>query len=135
MKTIILLITLRMLSPPDVSEVMEVIKEVETNNRHDVIGDGGKAFGVLQIHRAVVLDVNRFYSTNYRHEEMWQENCAEEVFYLYQGLGIWLYLKKHNKYPTEEIIVRWWNGGIYKGHLYKSTEEYYERYLDIKNQK
>ena len=132
MKTIILLITLRMLSPPDVSEVMEVIKEVETNNRHDVIGDGGKAFGVLQIHRAVVLDVNRFYNTNYLHKEMWQENCAEEVYHLYIAMGINRYLKKYDRYPSEKRIVQMWNFGIYQEPY---DNGYYKKYLRIKNEK
>ena len=132
MKTIILLITISISSVPSTETIMKHLKELESNNRPEVIGDGGKAFGVLQIHRGAVLDVNRFYGTNYQHIEMLQEDCAEEVYHLYTKMGIERYRKRTGAYPSEKRIVQMWNFGIYQQPY---DNGYYKKYLKIKHKK
>ena len=114
------------------ASIMSILKVVETNNDTDSIGDNGRSYGILQIQRSVVSDVNRIYGTEYYHEQMFSEKASEEVFKLYMCYGREVFLKKHCRFPTEEEMVRMWNGGIYKGYKYKQTKKYYKKYLDVK---
>ena len=114
------------------TSIMSILKTVETNNKPDSIGDNGRSYGILQIQRSVISDVNRIYDTNYKHIDMFSEEASEEVFRLYMCYGKEVFLKKHCKFPTEEQMVRMWNGGIYKGYTYKQTKSYYKKYLDVK---
>lgn len=108
--------------------IAKVLKYVETGNNPNAIGDGGDSYGVLQIQKACVLDVNKYYGTKYKHEDMFRVECAVEVFKLYAQMGIDRYVKRHGIEPTEEVIVRNHNGGIYRGHRIEATKEYYDRY-------
>ena len=114
------------------ASIMSILKVVETNNDTDSIGDNGRSYGILQIQRSVISDVNRIYDTNYKHIDMFSEEASEEVFRLYMCYGKEVFLKKHCKFPTEEQMVRMWNGGIYKGYTYNETKSYYKKYLDVK---
>ena len=114
------------------TSIMSILKTVETNNNPDSIGDNGRSYGILQIQRSVLSDVNRIYNTNYKHIDMFSEEASEEVFRLYMCYGKEVFLKKHCKFPTEEQMVRMWNGGIYKGYTYNETKSYYKKYLDVK---
>jgi hypothetical protein len=114
------------------TSIMSILKTVETNNDSDSIGDNGRSYGILQIQRSVLSDVNRIYGTNYRHRDMFYEEASEEVFMLYLCYGKEVFLKKHCRFPTEKELVRMWNGGIYKGYKYKQTKAYYQKYLDVK---
>ena len=114
------------------TSIMSILKTVETNNDAEAIGDNGASYGILQIQRSVVSDVNRVYGTNYKHRDMFSEQASEEVFKLYLCLGKEKFLKKHDRFPTEEELVRMWNGGIYKGYTYNQTKLYYQKYLDVK---
>lgn len=109
-------------------EIADVLKEVESNNNPEAVGDGGLAFGNLQIHKACIIDVNRYYGTTYTHEDAKNPVISEDIFVKYLSLGIKLYKKRCGNAPSEDEIVRMWNGGIYKGHTYKSTLGYLNKY-------
>lgn len=112
--------------------IVEVLKYVETDYRSDAIGDNGDSYGILQIQWRAVQDVNKYFGTNYTHKQMFQPKCAEEVAILYMRMGAELYIKRTGKQPTEEVLVRNHNGGIYKGYRVKATLKYYRRYLFYK---
>jgi len=118
----------------NLEEIVELLKYTETDRRN-VIGDNGKARGILQIHKICVVEVNNFYNTRYTHNQMSVENLATEVAILYLKLGIKKFKKKYNKLPTEEQVVRMFNGGIYKGYRINATKKYYKRYLTYKSGK
>lgn len=131
MKKIILLITMMFtlsISADSLDEVMEVLKYVESVNDPTAIGDGGDSYGVLQIQKVCVDDVNRYYGTYYTHEQMFDVVCAEEVFKLYATMGIERYIKKYGVEPGVEVIVRNHNGGIYSGYRRSTTVPYYRKY-------
>ena len=116
----------------DLNKIYEVIKYVESDHRTYIVGDGGRAYGVVQIHKICVADINRIYKTNYKHIDAFNPEKAKKMFMLYISAGIKLYKKKYCRSPTEEDIVRMWNGGIYTGYNKKSTVKYYNRYLKFK---
>jgi len=123
------ILSLSMSANESLDEVMEVLKYVESVNDPSAIGDGGDSYGVLQIQKICVDDVNRYYGTDYRHEDMFQVECAEEVFKLYATMGIERYIKKYGVEPGVEVIVRNHNGGIYTGYRRSTTKPYYRKYL------
>ena len=104
------------------------IAKIESNFDVNAIGDNGKAYGLLQIHKEVVDDVNRYYGTTYTHDEMFDSICAVEVFQKYINIGIKRYQKKYKKSPDIQHIVRMWNGGIYRGYRIDSTKKYWIKY-------
>lgn len=128
--TVLLIFSLSSVS--ELEDIYEVLKHSESNNNTDAIGDNGKAYGIVQIHKICVDDVNRIYGTNYEHEDMFDEACAKEVFILYLQAGIDNFKRKHGYLPTEEQIVRMWNGGIYRGYFIRATIKYYRRYKYFK---
>lgn len=116
----------------ELQDIMEVLKYVESNHDPQSVGDNGSSYGILQITRACVEDVNRHYGTHYRHEDMFQVECAEEVFLLYAKMGMDRYCDKYGREATEEVVVKNHNGGIYRGYRIKATDRYYRKYLDRK---
>ena len=116
----------------DYNEIAEVLKYVETLNSPCAIGDGGDSWGVLQIQEICVNDVNRYFGTHYTHKDMFQPECALEVFNLYTIMGVERYKRIHGVKPSTEVIVRNWNGGIYRGYKIKATISYYRKYLKWK---
>lgn len=113
-------------------EIAEVLKQVESNDNPQAIGDGGLAFGNLQIHEACVLDVNKHYGTTYTHDDAKNPIIAQDIFVKYLSLGIKLYKLRCGFPPNEDAIVRMWNGGIYRGYEYSDTIPYLEKYKDYK---
>lgn len=116
----------------DLNQIFNVIKHVETNNNPKAIGDDGRAYGVVQIHKVCILDVNKTFNTEFRHKDAFNVIISKEIFKLYIRKGVNLFKKKHCRDPTEQEIVRMWNGGIYKGYRYRGTLKYYKRYLYFK---
>jgi len=120
-------------SASELETMFEVLKHAESNNNALAIGDNGKAYGVVQIHKICVDDVNRIYGTGYTHQQMFDVTCAKEVFILYLQAGINRYTLRHGKLPTEGQVVRMWNGGIYRGYLKNATKRYLKRYYLFKH--
>ena len=76
---------------------------VESSNNDLAIGDQGRAIGCLQIHKAVVLDVNRITGSHYRHQDMTNRVQARAVCQAY--------LTHYGRGATTEQLARRWNGG------------------------
>jgi len=94
------------------------IIETESNWDSKAINYKESAFGILQIRKLVIKDVNWYYGTSYRHADAFDINKAIEIF--------WLYQKMWNKQLTPENIARTWNGG-YNGSREKSTIKYWKK--------
>ena len=86
-----------------ISNLISALIIVESSNNDLAIGDQGKAIGCLQIHRGVVLDVNRITGSNYRHQDMTNRVVARAVCEAY--------LKHYGRGKTTEQQARIWNGG------------------------
>jgi hypothetical protein len=101
---------------PTISNLISALIMVESSGNDMAIGDNGKAIGPLQIHRAVVLDVNRFTGSHYRHQDMTNRAQARAVCEAY--------LKHYGKGKTTEEQARIWNAGP-QGHKKKTATEAY----------
>ncbi len=102
-----------------ISNLITALIIVESSGNDQAIGDNGRAVGPLQIHRAVVLDVNRITGSNYRHQDMTNRVAARAVCEAY--------LKHWGKGCTTEQLARKWNGGGPSGDKKKATEAYWLR--------
>ena len=91
---------------------------VESGGNDMAIGDNGKAIGPLQIHRAVVLDVNRITGSHYRHQDMTNRAQARAVCEAY--------LRHYGRGATAEQLARRWNGGP-TGDRKTATEAYWAK--------
>jgi hypothetical protein len=82
---------------------------VESSGNDQAIGDNGRAVGPLQIHRAVVLDVNRITGSNYRHQDMTNRVAARAVCEAY--LKHYVTEKRIGRKPTVADFAKVWNSG------------------------
>jgi hypothetical protein len=116
----------------ELPEIREVLKQVETNNNPDAMGDDGCSFGVLQIRQGVIKDVNRAHDTSFTHNDAFDVRISEQLFDLYVTIWADNLENKLGRKATVEDIVRIWNGGPtgYKKH---STKHYFKKYLTYKN--
>ena len=101
-----------------ISNLISALIIVESSGNDLAVGDGGKAIGPLQIHKAVVIDVNRITGSNYRHSEMTNRAQARAVCEAY--------LRHYGKGASTEQLARRWNGGP-RGDTRPSTEAYWAK--------
>jgi hypothetical protein len=128
MKTLTLLLVLSSYSMGRPSEdLIKAIAIVESSNNPKAIGDGGAAAGLLQIHMAVIKDVNRVYGTSYKAKDRLDPTKSKDICRKYLTFYGELYTKRTGKSPTLEIYARCWNGGGPRGYEYKSTISYWNR--------
>jgi len=97
---------------------------VESGGDIYAVGDNGKAYGCMQIHQAVVTDVNRVYGTTYTHDDMFNRGYSIDVFIKYTDL--YCTKRRLGREPTFEDLARCWNGGP-MGYKKKSTIKYWEK--------
>ena len=100
------------------SNLISALIIVESSGNDQAIGDNGRALGPLQIHRGVVLDVNRITGSHYRHQDMTNRVQARAVCEAY--------LKHYGKGATTEQLARRWNGGP-TGDRKSATEAYWAK--------
>ena len=102
----------------NLNSLISALMIVESGNNDQAIGDQGRAIGCLQIHKAVVLDVNKFTGSHYRHQDMTNRAQARAVCEAY--------LKHYGKGASTEQLARRWNGGP-RGDTKTSTEAYWAK--------
>ena len=87
----------------NLTNLITALIAVESSGNDLAIGDQGRAIGPLQIHKTVVLDVNRFTGSHYRHQDMTNRAAARAVCQAY--------LEHYGRRATTEQLARRWNGG------------------------
>ena len=102
----------------NLNNLITALMIVESSGNDQAIGDNGRALGPLQIHRGVVLDVNRITGSNYKHSEMTNRVAARAVCQAY--------LEHYGRGKTTEEQARIWNGGPH-GHKKTVTLAYWRR--------
>ena len=103
----------------NLTNLLTALIAVESGGRDSAIGDQGRALGPLQIHRAVVVDVNRFTGSHYRHQDMTNRAQARAVCEAY--------LTHYGKGCTTEQLARKWNGGGPAGDRKAATLPYWRK--------
>ena len=102
---------------------------VESNLDPLAVGDNGRAFGILQIHEGVVIDVNARYGTDYTHREMFDSALAQDVFLKY--IEMYCTEERLHRKPTFEDYAHCWVAGPNfmhkKGMVRTRMEKYWEK--------
>lgn len=114
-------------------QTRDVLKFVESEYNVDALGDfregiGYTAFGVLQIRKIAIDDVNRVYGTDYTIQDAFSEACSDEIFELYINHWTDKLEKREGRKATTEDVVRIWNGGPL-GYTKGSTKWYLKKFL------
>lgn len=113
-------------------DLIKVLCKVESDNNPNAIGDNGRAYGMLQIHKVYVTDVNHIFGTTYSHRDMFIPEKAEDVCTKYLGYYAYKYWKLNKKVPSEENIVKMHNGGPL-GYKNPNTDKYWNKYCVVSN--
>ena len=103
---------------------LQAIKEVESNNK-PVLGDAGRAYGILQIHKVCVDEVNRLYNVEYRHSDAWTRELSEHIF--------WLTMERaHYENANWDNMIQHWNGGPKIRN--RQTKRYLKKVKKLRNE-
>ena len=118
--TIVASITIAMSAFAEPSDkLINALVRVESGGRASVVGDNGRAVGVLQIHKCVIDDVNKFSKTKYTYADRANPTKSREICKKYL-------LRYAGANATNEHYARVWNGGP-KGHTKKATVKYWNK--------
>lgn len=111
-------------------ELLRAIEMVESGGRHDAIGDGGAAVGILQLHRIYVDECNRILTlqrspVRYRYEDRRHVQRSREMFWVVSRY--WnRHWERRGSRATRETTARRHNGGP-RGHLKQATAGYWRK--------
>lgn len=103
----------------NLTNLITALIAVESSGNDQAVGDNGRALGPLQIHKAVVLDVNRLTGSRHRWEDMTNRALARKVCQAY--------LERYGKGCTTEQLARKWNGGGPSGDRKPATLGYWRK--------
>ena len=103
--------------------LMNAMIIVESQNRDSVIGDNGKAIGILQMHKIAVRSVNKTLAKNdidleYSYDDRYSRQKTIEMYWIWRNA-------KHDS-SDYETIARSWNGGP-RGPKKKATIHYWNK--------
>ncbi len=108
--------------------LLAALIQVESNGKDQAIGDrhlSEKAYGILQIRKPCVDDVNQSYGTKHRPEDM-LGNRSLSIDVAIKYLRRYATAKRLGREPTFEDMARIWNGGP-NGHKKQSTLVYWSK--------
>lgn len=106
--------------------LIPLLIQVESSGNPDAVGDGGKAVGVLQIHKIAVDDVNRIYGTEYTYQDRSDPVKSRRIAGLYLTHWGKHYEQKTGQKATLEVLSRIWNGGP-NGYKKPATIPYWNK--------
>jgi hypothetical protein len=103
--------------------------DVESGNDPSALGDYRNgvpyAHGILQIHEAVVVDVNAHQDRMiYTHNDAFHPELAKEMFRVY--MARYATKQRLGREPTMEDMARIWNGGP-NGYRKDATKIYWQK--------
>lgn len=105
--------------------LLAALISIESNGNDFAIGDKGRARGPLQIHKTLVMDVNRIHGTKFSWLRMTNRSESVAVFQLY--------VKTYAPQGSDEDIARLWNSGPAYQQKRKSTDSYWRKVSNAMN--
>ncbi len=103
--------------------LMNAMIQVESRGKDSIIGDNGKAIGILQMHKIAVRSVNKILKKNdidleYSYDDRYSREKTIEMYWIWRN-------SKHSNH-SDEVIARSWNGGP-KGPNKSATLHYWNK--------
>ena len=93
------------------NRLIDNLVQVESNGRANAIGDNGKAYGILQIHKITVDEANRLAKTNYTHRDMFDPAKARHVAQIVLGHYDRHIQRTTGQTASAQQLAFIWNGG------------------------
>jgi hypothetical protein len=89
----------------DFDRFWKILVEIESGGKTNAIGDGGKAIGIAQIHKAYFIDAQQFNKelNKYKYTDCFNPEISESV--------VRAYLSKYSKTNSFEEWAKLHNGG------------------------
>ena len=114
--------------------LMNAMIQVESRGKDSIVGDNGKAVGILQMHKIAVRSVNKILKKNdidleYSYDDRYSREKTIEMY--------WIWRNSKHADSDYETIARSWNGGP-RGPKKKATIHYWnkvEKEVKIHHQK
>lgn len=116
----------RAVTTEPLDRLLDAIAQVETGNDRRAVGDGGRAIGAYQIHRAYWEDGTRFLGVDWDYEQAFDPKKSRKV--------VRAYLLYYGKSRSLLQLARIHNGGP-KGHEKQATLPYarkIQKHLEIR---
>ncbi len=110
--------------------LMNAMIQVESRGKDSVIGDNGKAIGILQMHKIAVRSVNKILKKNdidleYSYDDRYSREKTIEMY--------WIWRNSKHMDSDYETIARSWNGGP-RGPNKSATLHYWNKVeKEVKN--
>ena len=95
---------------------------VESGGNDNAIGDNGKAFGCLQLHKAYVQDAAEYAGKDWVHEDAFDRITAMKITMAY--MARYATEERLGRPVTAQDIARIHNGGL-NGYKKQATEKYW----------
>jgi soluble lytic murein transglycosylase-like protein len=109
-------------SPEQLESLIDAIAIVESNGDPDAVGDGGRALGMYQIHRAYWQDGTRFLGVKWAYEQARDPQKARRV--------VRAYLMHYGRGKGLLDMARIHNGGP-RGHRKAATRAYARKIAQV----
>jgi len=110
----------------DLDRLIDALIQVESGGKADAVGDNGKALGILQIHDAVIQDVNRVSTYRFVHADALNPSAAKQICANYLRYWGKQCEKSLGRPANYEELARIWNGGP-NGYLKDATLGYWKK--------
>ena len=119
------------------TQFINAIAFKESSNRAKVVGDKhlrNKAYGLMQIRKPCLNDVNRVYGTSYTRQDCLNPKTSKIIFSKYISYWGKRYYINNKRIPSYQTLARIWNGGP-KGYKKNSSKKYWKSVSKIMNGK
>lgn len=97
---------------------------VESSGNPKAIGDGGLAYGALQLHKAYVQDAAEYANKPWTHQDAFDPDKSIDIFKAY--MARYATYERLGRAPTFEDIARIHNGGP-NGYKKEATVKYWKK--------
>lgn len=104
---------------------------IESSGNDSAIGDGGLAYGCLQMHKGYVQDAAEYANRDWSHEDAFNRETAIDIFLAY--MARYATEERLGRPVTVEDIVRIHNGGP-NGYKKDSTLPYWEKFKKVNHE-
>lgn len=95
-----------------------------------VVGDGGRAIGVYQMHKPYFKSSHLANVLGYTYIDMHSQDKANHVFWAQCGVFAYMFHKQHGRLPTKIELAMIHNGGYYG---YKNAQVYKKKFIKFFN--
>jgi|TARA_R100000081_G_C4813103_1_gene172700 hypothetical protein len=114
-------------------QLIQILITIESGGDDNAIGDNGRAYGCLQIHKTMVDDYNRITGNSYTHRDAFNRTKSIDMaFAVLTHYSNHIYKTQGRKANTRDLC-RIWNGGgsAWRKQKPSKEEKLHKYYLKV----